>query len=713
MQSILMSKFRCAPPNKKGTASHNRNAVIYIATREGTDLSLFPEEKYELEMSDNHAYAQYIAERPRSHGLFGNLESIHDLEKTSKTIYQLSKNTPIFRGIISLREDDALELGYSTKEAWKTFVEQNIYDIASELRLPTNQHLQWCAAYHQEPGHPHVHLMLWRNDHKIQSPYIHPSTQNRIRTILSGKITAAQREQEVLQKNQLRAVMTELGKKITEEEVTALTKNIYDTAQSGLCGKISNAQLTEIANTLQSLVNMLPAHGRLNYKLMPPETKAQINRVIAAILKKPEIQSVYNAYIDTTVSIARTYSPTPEQLAITTDKASRDIQTRLGNIILKTLKSNLIKKQQTFYKTIENNHRQFEHTITRKAITFPNDSDNFIEAPHPFPIDQTSENKILQNISQVSLLELPTPENHSENFSNESILPDDTDSHSATKNVFSLNAGVDLLHKEISPPSSVGASSYALRKFNADKSSGVYDPKQAIDYFKTSAQAGNPMANYALGKIFSDPESMYFDLTTALQHLEIASASEQTAPYALFLLGKLYSDKDTPLYAIDQAISYFKASVQAGNYMADYELGKIYADEQTKYFDIDKALSLLTPIADAGYDSAQFKIGHMYLWGKNVKQDVELGYYWLEKASQQGNKFAQDSLDSYKYYHSLEYRISYMLIQTFADFLANQNHNANVGTEYEHLHTDSVKALREKLRKKGIHLHKEKTHEKY
>lgn len=82
MHSPLISKIRCNHPNKKGSRNANRNHLIYIATREGVDLS---------PLSDG---------TPVRSGLFGNSD-ISDVQSAGNSLYQLSaEGIPIFRGII-------------------------------------------------------------------------------------------------------------------------------------------------------------------------------------------------------------------------------------------------------------------------------------------------------------------------------------------------------------------------------------------------------------------------------------------------------------------------------------------------------------------------------------------------------------------------------------------------------------------------------------
>ena len=79
MHSPLISKIRCNHPNKKGSRNANRNHLIYIATREGVDLS---------PLSDG---------TPARSGLFGNFD-ISDVQSAGNSLYQLSAEGTHFSG---------------------------------------------------------------------------------------------------------------------------------------------------------------------------------------------------------------------------------------------------------------------------------------------------------------------------------------------------------------------------------------------------------------------------------------------------------------------------------------------------------------------------------------------------------------------------------------------------------------------------------------
>ena len=77
----------------------------YIATRDGVEL---------IEAPAGEGYLAYIAERPRSHGLF-SARGVADLEQSMEV---LNRHTgPVWTFVYSLRRADAARLGYENSES--------------------------------------------------------------------------------------------------------------------------------------------------------------------------------------------------------------------------------------------------------------------------------------------------------------------------------------------------------------------------------------------------------------------------------------------------------------------------------------------------------------------------------------------------------------------------------------------------------------------
>lgn len=70
---------------------------------------------------------------------------------------------PSWRLVLSLREDDARELGVSGLAAWQDLTRRCMAQFGQAAGIQP-EHLCWVAAHHPEQGHPHVHAIAWLAD---------------------------------------------------------------------------------------------------------------------------------------------------------------------------------------------------------------------------------------------------------------------------------------------------------------------------------------------------------------------------------------------------------------------------------------------------------------------------------------------------------------------------------------------------------------------
>lgn len=365
--SPLVSKIRCLNPNKHKSRVCNRNHLIYIATREGVDLS---DTILDIKIADsisamenltdesitpeaaNDVYVKYIAERPRSHGLFGSDNvDMTDIIKLGNELADLTASgVCIYRGIVSLSELDALELGYDKKENWETFMRATIPDIAKQFNIPMDK-LAWTAAVHSEKTHPHAHFMFWCTDNAIRSPYIHISKQHKCREIFSKTMFEAERLQEVMNKTLTRDCIIEFGKDFMKELIPEIR----------LPGHLKEEALSDLTLKMQNLINDLPRKGRINYQLVSADIKTQVDKITSSLLSHPDIKQEYNKYLDSVENISKAYSASKKKAKYTLADNQYDLKKRMGNIVLATAKELRLE-----FNEIEKQHREDEFKNLQK-----------------------------------------------------------------------------------------------------------------------------------------------------------------------------------------------------------------------------------------------------------------------------------------------------------------------------------------------------------
>ena len=330
-----MSKIRCYNPNKSHAALKNLNYIVYIGTRPGVDLTdvkldeltaITEEDITPDEPSANSQYIYYIAKRQNSQGLFGNFEFNNITEVAHEVRDVTDAGVNVYRGIVSLSEEDAVALGYNQKDAWVKYMHSVMNDVGNSLGIPLTA-LKWCAAVHMKQGHPHCHYTFWRTDGKVMSSYIHVSKQNEIREFLSGQMFKAEREMFLPEKNQYRDATIGAARSFM---------NSLDIDFNHIPERITQQQLQHMSSDLIELVNSLPGRGSLKYKLLPPKCKILVDKVVEDVIQIPAVNKEYTAYMKAVSDISKTYSGSTNHQATNQTVADEDIRKRLANSILKS-----------------------------------------------------------------------------------------------------------------------------------------------------------------------------------------------------------------------------------------------------------------------------------------------------------------------------------------------------------------------------------------
>ena len=218
---------------------------------------------------------------------------------------------------------------------------------------------------------------------------------------------------------------------------------------------------------------------------------------------------------------------------------------------------------------------------------------------------------------------------------------------------------------------------------------GVYpDPEYAIKLFESCGEY--KYAQYALGKIYLDGRYTMKNLELAEKYLK--NAADEQLDCAEYALGKLYLDDEVRRY--DLAEEYLNRAAGHGNEFAMYRLAKLYLGGDIPQ-NVPRAVELLHKAADK-LSIASYSLGKLYLFGREIPQDRELAVYWLTRASDMGNEFAQrllEHIDSYE--HS---RVQNAFMNMLLAFVRLLNENYNRTDRKIRMHTD--KKLRAAIHRK-------------
>ena len=291
----LITKFRYLKPSKKRKAG---GYATYIATREGVEK--LPQEK---------TYADYIATRPRSQGLFTDAGKEINLRQLSKELNQYQGN--LWMVIISLSREDAERLGFDSATRWRDFLRSERSEIAEQFHIPQGN-LRWYAAFHNEKHHPHVHLMVWSEDEK--EGYLSERGIEKLRSSFAKSIFAQDWCNIYDRYTEARNTLRQESRERMREIIESINAGTYENKT--------------IENLLLQLVWQLSVTtGKKQYGYLKPELKHLVDAIVEELAKDPRIAELYKLWYKQKESGIRFYQDEmPERVPLVDNPEFRTVK---------------------------------------------------------------------------------------------------------------------------------------------------------------------------------------------------------------------------------------------------------------------------------------------------------------------------------------------------------------------------------------------------
>ena len=648
--NILMSKIRCYNPNKSHAALKNLNYIVYIGTRPGVDLTdvkldeltaITEEDITPDEPSANSQYIYYIAKRQNSQGLFGNFEFNNITEVAHEVRDVTDAGVNVYRGIVSLSEEDAVALGYNQKDTWVKYMHSVMNDVGNSFGIPLTA-LKWCAAVHMEQGHPHCHYTFWRTDGKVMSSYIHVSKQNEIREFLSGQMFKAEREMFLPEKNQYRDATIGAARSFM---------NSLDIDFNHIPERITQQQLQHMSSDLIELVNSLPGRGSLKYKLLPPKCKILVDKVVEDVIQIPAVNKEYTAYMKAVSDISTTYSGSTNHQATNQTVADEDIRKRLANSILKSaITLSLIQKKNLSGELSSPLHN--DNLQVNSVHLYDKDSSQ-VNSVHLYDEDNPQVNSVHlsdeeffrmssgylsnEDIPQMNSVHLSDEEffRMSSGYLSNEDIPQMNSVHLSDEEFFRMSSNY-LSDEDDSQVNSVHLYDEVTSQVNSVHliNGKIYDNVKQPKLEWTAAFKGTRNSLYSLDK--EDP-----NYTTQFNTILDALISYHNQGYlpATYLLARLYNSKSYPIY--DKEISDKLYTLSYNNFKNIFEHPELYISNHKEHKKGDNEKSVLTPEQQESFLS--YHLGKMSERGLGceINYNDAISYY---KNCLNDNAYAQYAL---------------------------------------------------------------------
>ena len=516
----LIQKSGCIKPGSGGG-----HYAEYIATRDGVEL---------MEPTAGGGYLEYIAERPRSHGLF-SADGAADLEQTMEEIN--AHAGPVWTFIYSLKREDAARLGYENGESWRRLLLAHQTELATAMKIPPSS-FRWCAAFHDEKHHPHVHMMAWSNDPK--QGYLTERGIEQMRSQLSNDIfqdelLSLYQEKDLSYQQVRDAAMEAMGRLIRE-------------MKSGLCDS------PVIAGQMETLAEMLSeVKGKKVYGYLKKPVKAQVDAVVDELARLPEVAECYEQWNRLRDELERYYKDTPqEHKPLSQQQEFKAIK----NIVIREAEE---LRLSTF--TFEDESMKDEVDEDQEEVYYAWSSRwEMAEAyQNAKEILSVYENTEEEKAEQVRLLEQLWDAGFTVAAhllgrcwrDGMGVLPDDEQAE------LWFHRAAEATHD---------FSQYALGKLLQSQKR----MEEAVSWYEKAAAQGNPYAAYRLGKLYLEGTDVPKNVAKAVEYL--TNAAQEGNQYAQYTLGKLYLTGEDVTQDREQAYRWFWESASQGNEYAQFFL---------------------------------------------------------------------------------------------------------------------------------------------
>ena len=201
------------------------------------------------------------------------------------------------------------------------------------------------------------------------------------------------------------------------------------------------------------------------------------------------------------------------------------------------------------------------------------------------------------------------------------------------KTVAITPASMPLTATSVSPPRQ------PARSIEFDPALAPKDPKQAFDYFRKGAQAGNPASQFALGSLYFEGRGVAKNAAEAARWYE--SAAKLGHARAQSNLGLMYLNGWGVEKSVRQAVAWFRKAAEQGDAAGQSNLGAAYVNGTGVLPDYAEAAKWLQKAADQGVVEAQYGLATLYINGRGVQANLSTAVDYLQRAVAQQYPKAQ------------------------------------------------------------------------
>ena len=490
---------------------------------------------------ESDQYMKYIATRPRaerigSHGLFGDDDAI-SLDRAMAELENYTGN--VWTHIISLKREDAARLGFDNAAAWRNLVRAHRSDIAVAMKIPPGD-FRWYAAFHDEGGHPHIHMMAWSA--KPGQAYLSKEGIRQIKSKLTNDIFRNEMLHLYEQKSESRDELVRQARRAMLE--------LVQTMRDGVCNHPDAEQLMlELAAQLETV------KGKKSYGYLPKRLKNLVNKIVDEMERLPGVSKCYDQWLLLQGKVDAYYHDKPQKrIPLSQQKEFRQIKNavvqeaerlHMGEITFEEKGLNQQDEPEE-YRNASYGYWALRDIIRDESLTMEERSYAVSEMDKLAESGDRYAQYLMGKLWRDGPLLIPNSANARYWFEQAAEQGHLAAQYSLAKlylsddvEVRDIRLGMNWLYT-----AAVNGSSYAMYRLAKECLKGELiekDTEHAIEWFAKSAERGNQYAQYMLGKLYLTVKEIPYDEEQAVHWL--TQSAEQDNQYAQYLLAHLEENR--------------------------------------------------------------------------------------------------------------------------------------------------------------------------
>lgn len=601
-----------AKPNRE-----NASEFITIAMEQNLD-----------KIGDREKYLDYIANRPRvekiaTHGLFTGGDDPLVLSQVAKEVSAHTGN--VWMPIISLRREDAAQLGIDSAHVWKALLSSKAPELAENLKIHPD-HLKWYAAFHNESHHPHIHMICYSSD--PGEGYLTKQGIRKMKSFLA---------QEIFRKEliPLYAEKTQWRDELKEQSVEAMRELIRQMKN----GVLQSDRLQQLISCLAD--QLRNTSGKKQYGYLRPELKNLVDEIVDELARDSRVAEAYRLWWETRGRIEVIYTETSAgPLPLSRCEDFRPIR----NMVIQEA-AHIGDETLTFE----------EPASVETILPEPESADELESEPEPEddaqpdapPEDEAPEQKY--DFRRRASRREPSDSWWTEGYllAKQYLFGDEDDGI-----LWDFKEARVLFLSEAKSGNPLAM--YDLGRMCADGLGCEADAEEAWQWYEKaldgfySAEEENPWkyTEYRIGKMYAAGLGTEQDYEQAADWL--TQSAKQKYKYAQYSLAGLYYQGKGVELDHERAFSLYASAANQGFPYASFELGKMLRDgigcransarsEQC----FQEAFTGFTSLESQSHDDKlQYRLGWMFINGVGTEKNIPLAKEYLEKSAGVGNLFA-------------------------------------------------------------------------